>query len=163
MHDEGANKSEVARLRQQIDLEFEAMQRGLTGLALGTARHSFINARIERVHGYQCELAQLVGESKATQIVCEHYNAAMEGNESAQITDVPVVEIVPTKTLWLLECTEGDGYWYKMVPFYAVSEQDAEAQVQKWIEQQPYEIVRTGLRPYPQGFRIRREMLPGKI
>lgn len=163
MHDEGANKSEVARLRQQIDLEFALMQRGLTALALGTARHNFIDARIARVDSYQGELARLVGESKAIQIVCERYDAAMEANESAQITDVPVVEIAPTKMLWILEYTEGDGYWCKLVPFYAVSEQDAEQQVQKWIEQRPYKIVRTGLRPYPQGFRIHREMLPGKI
>ena len=39
-------ESEVARLRQQLDLEHEAAQRGLTGLSSGTARHAFITARM---------------------------------------------------------------------------------------------------------------------
>ena len=41
-------KSEVASLMQRIDLEREAAQQGLTGLAYGTARHDFITARMER-------------------------------------------------------------------------------------------------------------------
>ena len=39
--------SEVARIRQQIDLELEAAQRGMYGFA-ATARHDFINARMQR-------------------------------------------------------------------------------------------------------------------
>ena len=42
------SKSEVASLMQRIDLEREAAQHGLTGLAYGTARHDFITARMER-------------------------------------------------------------------------------------------------------------------
>jgi hypothetical protein len=42
------SKSEVASLMQRIDLEREAAQQGLTGLAYGTARHDFIIARMER-------------------------------------------------------------------------------------------------------------------
>lgn len=42
------SKSEVASLMQRIDLEREAAQQGLTGLAYGTARHDFITARMER-------------------------------------------------------------------------------------------------------------------
>ena len=41
-------ESEVASLMQRIDLEREAVQQGLTGLAYGTARHDFITARMER-------------------------------------------------------------------------------------------------------------------
>jgi len=41
-------ESEVASLMQRIDLEREAAQQGLTGLAYGTARHDFITARMER-------------------------------------------------------------------------------------------------------------------
>ena len=163
MRNEGANKNEVVRLRQQIELEFTSMQRGLRAFALGTARHTFIYARMERVEGYQRELTQLVGESKAMQVVCERYNAVMEADEPAQTIEAPAEEIVPEKMLWLLECTEGDGDWSKLVPFYALSEQDAEQQTQKWIEQYPYKIVRTGLRAYPQGFRMRLRTLPGKI
>jgi hypothetical protein len=42
------SKSKVASLMQRIDLEREAAQQGLTGLAYGTARHDFIIARMER-------------------------------------------------------------------------------------------------------------------
>ena len=42
------SKSEVASLMQRIDLEREAAQQGLTGLAYGTVRHDFITARMER-------------------------------------------------------------------------------------------------------------------
>jgi hypothetical protein len=150
MHDEGASKSEVARLRQQIELEFASMQRGLTAFALGTARHTFIYTRMEHVEGYQRKLAELVGESKAAQVVCERYNAVME-------------DIAPEKMLWILEYTEDDSNWYKLVPFYAISEQDAEQQVQEWIEQIPYRVFRKGLRAHPQGFRMHRRTLPGKI
>src|SRR5438128_12674006 len=38
--------SEVARLRQLITAEYEAAGRGLTGLAQGTARPAFIDARM---------------------------------------------------------------------------------------------------------------------
>jgi hypothetical protein len=41
--------SEVARLLQQIDQECEAARPGLSGLALGTARHDFITTRLERI------------------------------------------------------------------------------------------------------------------
>ncbi len=36
------NKSEVARIKRQIELEYEAAQRGLYGFAAGAAKHEFI-------------------------------------------------------------------------------------------------------------------------
>ncbi|HEU0002398.1 MAG TPA: hypothetical protein VFQ36_15950 [Ktedonobacteraceae bacterium] len=45
--DEPECKSEVARVMRQIDLELEAAQRGLSGYAI-SARHDFINARMQR-------------------------------------------------------------------------------------------------------------------
>jgi hypothetical protein len=36
-------------MRERIDLEHEAAQRGMHGPALGTARHDFINARAEHL------------------------------------------------------------------------------------------------------------------
>jgi hypothetical protein len=45
--DESAGKSEVARLMRHIDLEQEAAERGMHGFA-STARHDFINARMQR-------------------------------------------------------------------------------------------------------------------
>lgn len=56
------NKSEVARILTQIVQEYEAGQNGLYGIAQGTARHSFITARMENMARLQNELEKLVGE-----------------------------------------------------------------------------------------------------
>jgi hypothetical protein len=71
------SKSEVARLREQIELELEAMQRGMHGLAI-TARHDFILARLDRVGTYQDKLADQIGYTAATEIVCQLYVQVME-------------------------------------------------------------------------------------
>lgn len=68
--------SEVARLREQVELEYEAMMRGLHGFAEGSAIHEFISARMARVESYHGELAKKVGESEATEIICDLYNKA---------------------------------------------------------------------------------------
>ncbi len=65
--------SEVARLRQQIADELEAMQRGFKGFAAGVARHEFIQARMERIGGSQEELAEYVGQDDAATMVCKLY------------------------------------------------------------------------------------------
>ena len=64
-------KSEVARLLQQISLEYEATTRGLTGLSAGSAKHSFITARLEQIGVYHEQLASMVGEIQATQLIIE--------------------------------------------------------------------------------------------
>ena len=69
----GAEKSEVARLRRQIDLEYAAAQQGLIGLASGTARHDFINARLQQVAVYHEHLTTQVGEEEATRLIYDHY------------------------------------------------------------------------------------------
>ncbi|HEY6406721.1 MAG TPA: hypothetical protein VIY29_04545, partial [Ktedonobacteraceae bacterium] len=65
------NHSEVARLLAQIGMEYEAAQRGLTGLASGTSNHQFITARMERISDLHTSLQVLVGES-ATALLAEH-------------------------------------------------------------------------------------------
>ena len=65
------NQSEVARLLRQIELEYEAAQRALTGLASGASRHKFITAKMERMGECHAELKQLVGERETTQLVNE--------------------------------------------------------------------------------------------
>jgi hypothetical protein len=50
--------SEVARLRAQIEAEYQAAQRGLTGLAAGTTRHAFITAKMERMTQYLQQLTE---------------------------------------------------------------------------------------------------------
>lgn len=62
------SKSEVARLREQIRLEYEAAQRGLSGTAI-TAPHQFITARMERMWEHLQELTQLVGAEEACALV----------------------------------------------------------------------------------------------
>lgn len=63
-------RSEVARLREQITLEYQAARQALFALASGNAKHQFINARIERVGSYQQRLASLIGEEASMEIVC---------------------------------------------------------------------------------------------
>jgi hypothetical protein len=73
-----ANHSEVAQLRQQIEMELTSMRYGLNGYASGTARHNFIHTRMERVGACQDMLAQYLGEHAATQMVCQMYMHSME-------------------------------------------------------------------------------------
>jgi hypothetical protein len=67
------HKSEVARLREEIELQLESMQRGMYGLASGAARHAFIHARMDRICEYQHTLTDYIGEQDADQLVCSLY------------------------------------------------------------------------------------------
>ena len=67
-------KSEVARIREEIELQLEAMQRGMYGFARGTARHSFIRARMDRIGEYQHKLTDQIGEQNADQLLCTLYS-----------------------------------------------------------------------------------------
>jgi hypothetical protein len=81
-------------------------------------------------------------------------------------TPEPGNEEAPTKhlTLWLLECYEQGSEWHELVPFYAVSEEEAEQKAQQWIEQKsPRIFIRVKLQAYPKGFLIYRRTLPGEI
>ena len=64
-------KSEVAQLLHQINLEYEAAARGLMGLSTGSTKHSFITARLKQIGVYHEQLVSLVGEVQATQLVIE--------------------------------------------------------------------------------------------
>ena len=63
------NKSEVARLLNLIQKEYEAGVNGLTGLAQGTARHSFITASMENMGKLQEQLDELVGEGAIVLVI----------------------------------------------------------------------------------------------
>ena len=69
--DEHENKSEVARIRRRIALEYEAAQRGLYGLAYGTGKHEFITAKMEQIGAHHEALKQLVGEQEAAKLLVE--------------------------------------------------------------------------------------------
>lgn len=66
-------KSEVARLREQIEQACNAMNQLLSGYAI-TARHDIINHKYSILSGYQDQLEPLVGEQEAMEIVIETYN-----------------------------------------------------------------------------------------
>ncbi len=83
------SRSEVARLRQQIELELEAMRNGMAGFAQGMARHHFIQARMERVGIYQDKLAEQVGDHKAGFMLCQLYEQVMEKDEVQQALPEP--------------------------------------------------------------------------
>ena len=69
------NNSEVARLTAQICAEYEAAQNALHGPAVGTAQHSFINARMERMDQLRSELADKIGNVEAMTVLFD----ALEG------------------------------------------------------------------------------------
>ncbi len=60
--------SEIARLMQRIELEYQAANNALYGLAAGIAKHEFITARMERMGELHEELKTLVGAEQATQL-----------------------------------------------------------------------------------------------
>ena len=62
-------KSEIAQLLQKIDLEYQSAQQGLAGFASGTARHDFINKRMENIEHAHEKLIELVGPDKAIALV----------------------------------------------------------------------------------------------
>ena len=66
-------RSEVAKLLSQISAEYEAAQRGLTGLAYGTSQHEFITARMEHMGQLHGQLQLLVGDT-AIAMIAEQLN-----------------------------------------------------------------------------------------
>ncbi|GAC1566363.1 MAG: hypothetical protein NVS3B14_08030 [Ktedonobacteraceae bacterium] len=73
MPEAGGNQSEVARLLELISAEYEAAQRGLSGLAYGASKHDFITARMENMGHLHSQLQDIVGES-AIALVAETLN-----------------------------------------------------------------------------------------
>ena len=69
MDTQQSTQSEIARLRAQIEREYEAAQM-CKATAFGVAKHTFITARLERIGVHQAELARLVGEEESMAIVC---------------------------------------------------------------------------------------------
>lgn len=78
---EQENLSEVARIKRQIELEYEAAQRAMYGFAVGVAKHEFITARMEKMGRCHEQLVTLVGEREATKALAQALEQA--GQESA--------------------------------------------------------------------------------
>ncbi|GER88638.1 hypothetical protein KDW_28000 [Dictyobacter vulcani] len=64
--------SEVALLRQRIEMECEAMRQAMQGFR-ATASHDIINHQYSAIGGLQERLADLVGEREAAMIAVEAY------------------------------------------------------------------------------------------
>jgi hypothetical protein len=76
--------SEVARLLQQIEMEYEAAKRGLEGYAI-VSKHEFITARYNQAGVYQNELAKVIGEKQASILAYDLYVEIFE-NPSEKLT-----------------------------------------------------------------------------
>jgi hypothetical protein len=63
-------KSEVARLREQIALEYQAANRIFTDFT-PTAKHAFITKRTENIARYFEELKQIIPPEEAFEVVLE--------------------------------------------------------------------------------------------
>ena len=63
--------SEVAQLLQQIEQEHQSARWALTGLASGTARHDFINRRMENIGVIHEQLKEQVGPETALTLVAD--------------------------------------------------------------------------------------------
>ena len=68
--------SEVARLRQRIEQECQAMQMGLTGYAV-VSNHDAINHKYDAIGEYQNQLEGMVGTEQAAQMIVETYQKIM--------------------------------------------------------------------------------------
>ena len=82
-------ESEVARLLREIDEAYQAAEWALTGLACGTTKHDFINAKEERIAICHQELTTLIGPDEATALVAGVY---FQGEKSSKISS-PCEEI----------------------------------------------------------------------
>jgi SAM-dependent methyltransferase len=68
------SESEIARLRTQLELEHTASVWALTGLASGTAQHTFITAKLKNMDRCYQQLHTLVGEERATDVLCDVFD-----------------------------------------------------------------------------------------
>ncbi len=71
MNSNRRNRSELAQLLEQIDMQHEAAYLALRGLASGTAQHEIINAKMERWGLIQEKLTPIVGKEAAIKIVLD--------------------------------------------------------------------------------------------
>lgn len=63
--------SELAKLLRRFDEEYQAAQRALHGLALGTAQHEIITKRMENMEAAREQIEEIVGPEEATRLIVE--------------------------------------------------------------------------------------------
>ncbi len=81
MESADAEASEVARLLAQIRAEYEAAERGLSGLAYGTSRHDFVTQKMNAVGKLHEELKAIVGDN-AMELIVQQLSAVPGTNSS---------------------------------------------------------------------------------
>lgn len=74
-------ESDVRRLLETIDREYQAAQLGLSGLAQGLSKHEFINSRMEKLGDIHEKLVDLVGKERADQLIVEQMERSAESLE----------------------------------------------------------------------------------
>lgn len=72
------NQSIVARLRVQIEQEHQASVWALTGLSSGSTQHAFITRRMKHLDLAYEGLAQIIGEERAIEVLCEVFDGKRE-------------------------------------------------------------------------------------
>lgn len=75
--------SEVARFREQIELESRAIEQAVSGIAM-TARHDIISRRYQAISQYHHQLIDLIGQEQATDIVCEAYYRGQQLEDNSE-------------------------------------------------------------------------------
>ena len=83
------SRSEVARLRAEIERECHASWQALYGLASGHAQHEAISARMRRMDDCHQHLSTLLGEEQAIALVSEVYNCGGETYAPTPVADPP--------------------------------------------------------------------------
>ena len=76
------DKSEVARIKREIEQDYQAAQQGMHGLAQGTSQHQFITVRMQRMGELHERLEGLVGKEEAAKILTEAMERKKDGKES---------------------------------------------------------------------------------
>jgi hypothetical protein len=74
--EQNTSQSDVSRLLQQIEQEYQAAQAALHGYAM-TAQHAFITARLEHMGRLHDHLEQMVG-ADAIRLIAERLEELLE-------------------------------------------------------------------------------------
>ena len=73
-------KSEVTRLMQQIEAEFQSASQALHGLTQGNAQHAFITKRMENIGGLHERLRELIG-NEAMPLIVDKLDQLQQGQD----------------------------------------------------------------------------------
>ena len=83
------SKSEVAYLREQIELDCQASWQALYGLSSGSLQHKVISAHMRHMDGCHQRLRELLGDEQAIEMVSQVYNRVGEAYASSPANRLP--------------------------------------------------------------------------